>query len=97
MRPRIALVAILLAAEGGDPPGVVIPEQLLYYPTIDAVVDRIGMALRTGADGLEVEYDTEYGFPRRVVIDPNREYEADGTDIELRDFREFGPVMRIDR
>jgi hypothetical protein len=38
-------------------------------PTIDGVFDRLVGVYRSGADGVEVTYDSRYGFPANVRVD----------------------------
>ena len=72
--------------------GIVPPAE--GWPTVDSVFARITRE-RASSDSVEVSYDPEFHFPRRVRVDRIRNAIDDEWTIELRGFRARpGPGQR---
>lgn len=65
---------------------VTVPADAPYIPTIDELFDRIETISRSALGSVEVEYDTQYGFPIRITADPHHWSSTNQYTITLQNF-----------
>ncbi len=56
-------------------------EEMPIALTVERLFEVVQEAIDRGADRIEVEYDTEYGYPRRIFVDGDRGAEDDELTI----------------
>lgn len=54
--------------------------------TIEELFDAVSTAIESAPDSLSVNYDDSYGFPRRMVVDPDNSIQGDETRISVTGF-----------
>jgi hypothetical protein len=67
-------------------------ELLLFvenFNTIDKIFDTLDKALNGGADQVDVEYDSTYGFPTKISIDYIKMAVDDEMGFEITNFEEL--------
>ncbi len=57
------------------------------WTDVDGLFDQLEEVARQDPDELDVEYDGEYGYPRRIVADIDERMADDEFEIEITGFR----------
>jgi hypothetical protein len=77
-------IVSMVASNGGD----ITPflETFRKHGTIDSLFDLLDGTTSTRVYRLEVQYDSSYGFPTNIVIDPYKMITDDATGYYVTDF-----------
>ena len=73
-----------------DPSEPVAVDAIDHIDTVEELFDRVEYALDADADDLDVDYDAELGYPRRIDID----YLANAADDEVVYTAEVAPRLQ---
>jgi hypothetical protein len=79
-----AEIILMVASNGGDIPPYL--DTFRKHGTIENLFDLLDGATSTRVYRLEVQYDSSYGFPTNIVIDPYKMITDDATGYYVTDF-----------
>lgn len=83
--PRIVAEPTTATTEAGTSPSS-FDDPAEYFPTLDAIFDKIQEAIDNNASRIAVIYDKTYGYPTKVFIDTEAMFSGDEYDIVVDGF-----------